>query len=243
MNIDIEGLKEIERTKNKSNGFSDSLLLSSFISTIDNIIAIGNKMSKSEMAMFINSFQYWILNRSKKKSTKRCLPGTILEVELGFAYKPETPYRHSALVIKEYKDKVLIVPSTSNKTFVKSAYHPIDNPSGNKSYRKVGKSDGFDHDCVLALDDFKTISKNRIISTCGSIDVDSDDCLYKEIRRTLLYTIFNEETSEFEQRIENLNDEIAKKQEEIHKQKEKVSSLFGKIHQKNLYIQKLTKKK
>lgn len=157
------------------------------------------------MAMFINSIQHWIFERGKKRKSKKCSSGTIIELELVLPYKTETPYRHSALVIKEYKNKVLIVPSTSKKDFLEVAYHPIDKPNGNKTYRKVGKEDGFDHDCVLILNDFKVVSKNRIISTCGIVDTISDNCLYKEIKRTLLNDIFEEEVYEYENKIEEMN--------------------------------------
>lgn len=70
MQIDINGLKNIEREKRKSKAFYDSLILSSFISIIDNIIVIGSNMNKTEMAMFINSIQHWIFERGKKRNLK-----------------------------------------------------------------------------------------------------------------------------------------------------------------------------
>lgn len=48
MQIDINGLKNIEREKRKSKAFYDSLILSSFISIIDNIIVIGSNRIKQK---------------------------------------------------------------------------------------------------------------------------------------------------------------------------------------------------
>ena len=229
MNIDINKIKNIEKEKKKAKAFSESLLLSSFISLINNVIEMGSKMNVSEMAMFIDSMQSWINNRGKKKSSKKCSPGTIVEVDFGLSYKTETPYRHSALVIKEYQNKVLIVPSTSRKDFLKVAYHPIDNIDGDKIFRKVGKDDCFDHDCVLILNDFKIVSKNRIMSTCGIIDTTSENCLYKEIRNTIMNDVFSDEVSMYESQISKLECTINSYKETVYKKKSIIDALYKKI--------------
>lgn len=243
MNIDTGKLKNIEKAKLTAKAFSDSILLSSFLSIINNIIEIGSKMNKIEMAMFTNSMQYWIQGRDKKKSSKKCSPGTIVEVEFGLSYKTETPYRHSALVIKEYQNKILVIPSTSRKEFLEIAFHPIDNPGGDKDFRKVGKSDNFDHDCVLVLNDFKMISKNRIISTCGQVNMDSDDCLCNEVRQALLNNVFEEEIQAYKDEIVNLNNTIESYKQTVYDKKNIINALYKKIEYKDKYIKKLKNKK
>ncbi len=242
MNIDSEELKGIQRTKVSYKAFSDSTLLSSFLAIINNIIEMGSKMNNIEMAMFTDSIQHWIKSRNKKKSSKRCSPGTIIEVEFGLSYKIETPYRHSALVIKDYQNKVLVVPCTSHKEFVDIAYHPQKRPDGDKNYRLVGTEDNFDHDCVLVLNDIKTVSKNRIISTCGKIDTESENSAYYEIRKIILNDIFSNEIQNYEKEIYELNNTIESYRETVYTKKGIIDSLYRTIEMKEKHIQKLENK-
>lgn len=194
-------------------------------------------MSVTEMARFSNSIDKWMLSRTKKKSRRRCPPGTIIEVEFGLPFKGETPYRHSAMVIHEYETKVLVCPSTSNKDLWGKAYHPISNPDGSKQFYRVDKSDGFDHECVLSLVECKSISKNRIIETYGIVDVKSEESAYKQIRKILFYEIFPEEIKEYEQQITELEKVIDDKNQIITNKNKKIKELYSKIshYRKKLY--------
>lgn len=235
MDIDREKLKKLEKSKTNRRAFSDSLVLSSFLKIMYSFIEVGSKMSIVEMARFTNAINHWIKGRSAKKKTRNCAEGTIIEVEFGLTYKTETPYRHSALVVKEYKNKVMVIPSTSKQDYWDEGFHPTSNPTGNKEYFRVTITDGFDHDCVLAMNDFKIVSKNRIISTCGNMDISSGNCLYKQIRKILLYDIFADEIKEYEDKISNL-DEI------IQEKKETIQSLHSTIRRKNAILSKVTSK-
>lgn len=243
MNINTEELKNIQKAKISFKAFNDSILLSSFLGVINNIIEIGSKMNNIEMAMFSDSIQHWVKGRDKKKSSKKCAVGTIVEVEFGLPYKMETPYRHSALVIKEYHNKVLVIPCTSHKEFVDVAYHPIKRPDGDNNFRLVGTEDNFDHDCVLVLNEFKIISKSRIISTCGKINMESECCAYYEIRRTILNEVFGEEIQLYEKEIEQLNDIIESYKETVYNKKGIIDSLYKTIDAKDRYIKKLENRK
>lgn len=233
MDIDRDKLKNIEKSKSRKKAFSDSLVLSSYLKIVHKIIEIGSKMSMVEMARFTNSIDHWIKNRPANKKSRHCSEGTIIEAEFGLTYKTETPYRHSALVIKEYPNKVIVIPSTSKSDYWDHAFHPLSNPNGNKEYFRVTTTDGFDHNCVLVMNDLKTISKNRIISTCGRMDTLSEDCIYKQIRKLLLNDIFSEEVNEYEDRISTLKSNI-------QNNKEKIQSLFSTIRRKNIILSKTT---
>lgn len=82
---------------------------------------------------------------------------------------------------------------------------------------------------MLILNDFKVVSKNRIISTCGIVDTISDNCLYKEIKRTLLNDIFEEEVYEYENKIEEMNKIIESEKENIRGKREKLILFIGKL--------------
>ena len=142
MDIDREKLKKFEKSKTRKKAFTDSLVLSSFLKIMHAFIEVGSKMSIVEMARFTNSIDHWIKGRSAKKKTRNCSEGTIVEVEFGLTYKTETPYRHSALVIKEYSNKVVVIPSTSKQEYWDKGYHPTSNPSGDKEYFRVTVTDG-----------------------------------------------------------------------------------------------------
>lgn len=234
MNIDRDELKNIEKSKSKKKAFSDSLVLSSYLKIVHKLIETGSKMSMVEMARFTNSVDHWIKNRPANKKSRHCSEGTIIEAEFGLTYKTETPYRHSALVIKEYSNKVVVIPSTSKTDYWDNAFHPLSNPNGNKEYFRVTTTDGFDHNCVLVMNDFKTISKNRIISTCGYMDIISENCVYKQIRELLLNDIFSEEIKEYE-------DKISALENNIQDDKDKIQSLFSTIRRKNAILSKITK--
>lgn len=243
VNIDSKELRNIEKEKITTKAFADSILLSSFLKVIHNIIEVGSKINNLEMAMLIDSINHWIIGRGEKKKGKKYSPGTIIEVEFGLSYKTETPYRHSAIVIKDLTNKVLVVPSTSKSDFVNKAYHPIDNPDGDIHFRKVGENDNFDHDCVLIMNDMKTISKNRIISICGFIETQEENCLYKEIRRNLLKIYFDEEMQEYEEKISELNNTVSSYKETVYNKKGIIDSLYKIIDKKDRYIKRLEKHK
>lgn len=228
MDIDREKLKKFEKSKTRKKAFTDSLVLSSFLKIMHAFIEVGSKMSIVEMARFTNSIDHWIKGRSAKKKTRNCSEGTIVEVEFGLTYKTETPYRHSALVIKEYANKVVVIPSTSKQEYWDKGYHPTSNPSGDKEYFRVTVTDGFDHNCVLSMNDYKTISKNRIISTCGNMDISSESCLYRQIRKILLHDIFADEIKEYEEKIVEME--------------ETIKSLFSTIRRKNIILTKVINK-
>lgn len=241
MNIDSRELRKIEKEKITSKAFMDSILLSSFLKVIHNIIEVGSKINNLEMAMLTDSINHWIIGRNEKKKSKKYLSGTIIEVEFGLSYKTETPYRHSAIVIKDLTNKVLVVPSTSKQEFIKRAYHPIDNPNGDIHFRKVDENDNFDHECVLTLNDMRTISKNRIISICGFIETQDKNCLYKEIKQNLLKIYFDEEIQEYESKIHELNDDINSYKETVYNKKGIIDSLYKTIDKKERYIKRLEK--
>ena len=243
MNINSSELRKIQKEKKSFKAFNDSPLLSSFIGVVNNIIELGSNMNSIEMSMFSDSINYWMKARRKKKSSKKCDPGTIVEIEYGLPYKTEIPYRHSGLVIKSYDNKILVVPCTSHKDFLDKAYHPIDNPNGDIAYRKVGIEENFDHDCVLVLDDFKVISKNRIISTCGQVNMDTEESVYYEVRNTIFHNVFTNEIKQYEDEILRLNNVIDSYKMTVYNKKGIIDSLYKTIASQNRKIEKLQKNK
>lgn len=132
-------------------------------SLVSNYMVKHNTFKEKESALHIISMQNWI---QKKELTTSATPpdyGQIWLTDLGSTYKPECAYTHPAVVIEMIGNMVLVVPSTTSPQLLADAYHPTDNPNGNKFYRKVGAPEGFAIPGVLILSNIRAISRGRLL--------------------------------------------------------------------------------
>lgn len=237
MKIDYDKLLEIavDPDSRSKNAFDTSVVLSSYIKTISNLIFSSEKFSESEMAMVVSSLNRWAVGKDIIMK-KRYSVGTIVQVELGNNFSPELSYRHPAVILSDLGCYVFVVPVTSNPSFIKNAYHPIDNPTGKWCYRKVGVAEGFAHDCVLMLDSAKSISKTRIIKEVGKISGDISDAnnLFREVRETIIKNYFFKEWLEYQ----NIKESYEKVKEENKSLKES----YIKICEENKLLKSLYNK-
>lgn len=160
-------------------------------------------------------------------------------VDLGLSYAPELSYGHPALVLEEWKNLMFIVPATSSSSKLMQAYHPTDNPEGKWYYRKVGRVDGFAHDCVLIINNAKIISKSSILSPMGKLTCDLHDetQLFREVKNTLLKHLFYREWSANQ----NLNQAYNELQENFNLLMEEKNLAESKIHTLEQQIKELQK--
>lgn len=116
-------------------------------------------------------------------------------VDWNINYNPELSYIHPCLIIEDINNMISVLPISSSH--IDEAYHPDTNPTGNKFYRKVDKSDGFKKECVIFLDGLKVISKSRIINKIGALicDLKDENGLFREIRWQLYQMYFPYEYS------------------------------------------------
>lgn len=171
-----------------------SEVLSSYMQMLSNLIFSAERLSESEMAMIISSLNRWITK--KDISVNRSFGvGKIVQMEWGNNFSPELSYKHPAVIIEEWANTVLVIPTTSTPSKVTDAYHPTDNPSGKWYYRKVGAAEGFAHDCALILNNAKILSKSRITSVSGIIagNLNDDNNVFREIRKTMIQYFFSKE--------------------------------------------------
>ena len=171
-----------------------SEVLSSYMQMLSNLIFSAERLSESEMAMIISSLNRWITK--KDISVNRSFGvGKIVQMEWGNNFSPELSYKHPAVIIEEWANTVLVIPTTSTPSKVTDAYHPTDNPSGKWYYRKVGIAEGFAHDCALILNNAKILSKSRITSVSGIIagNLNDDNNVFREIRKTMIQHFFSKE--------------------------------------------------
>ena len=126
--------------------------------------------------------------------------GDIFYADLGINYKPEFSYHHPVVILEKIGGMYLVVPVSTTPDNIKNAFHPIDNPDGNKMMRKVygndmgDKSDGFEKTGAILLSDIKVISAGRLISKKGKLkNINLQDSLFKEIKNTLFKLAFPKE--------------------------------------------------
>ncbi len=196
MQIDYEKLATIatDPTSRSTMAKNTSEVLASYLQILSNLIYASERLSESEMAMIISSLNRWITKKEISVDQSYGI-GKIVQLEWGNNFSHELSYKHPAIIIEEWKNTVLVIPTTSTPSKVAIAYHPIENPSGKWYYRKVGVADGFAHDCALILNNAKILSKARITSISGSITGNlNDNCnVFREIRKTMIQNFFKKE--------------------------------------------------
>lgn len=106
---------------------------------------------------------------------------------------------------------------TSGVKYFSNCYHPINNSTASKKYRQALKSEGFEKDCVLKLNDAKFFSPGRIDKETVSINAD----ILNQIQEQL----FSIQFPELYQKFYNLLKKIEKYEKQVSNQKELVSQL------------------
>ncbi|MCM1232107.1 MAG: hypothetical protein NC489_18455 [Ruminococcus flavefaciens] len=206
MQIDYELLKRISlEPKNKSkNAFEDSIILSSCLKLFSNIIFELQSLKVNEVALFIHSMNHWITNK-KHSVSKKYKAGTIVEYECGLNYQDELSYRHTGLVIEEFDKKIVIIPSSSTQSLIDKS---SKKENGLWYYVLVGISEGFNHDCVLLLNDMKTVSKKRVIGSFSNItESESGKLLFNDIKIQLMRHYFSKQVLDNEITIKDLKED------------------------------------
>lgn len=125
------------------------------------------KQNAYDAASIIFSDANWIKNGDKTDFIEH---GVKKKVKIGYTYyidygnnfNGEIGYYHHGLCIGKNNDKVLIVPTITGANIFANCYHPINNPNSKRNKRQALKSEGFNKDCVLLINDTKYISAGRI---------------------------------------------------------------------------------
>lgn len=213
MRIDYNKLSSIavDPTSRTTLAKDTSEVLASYLQLLSDLIFACDSLTESEMAMIIHSLDRWVKNKISI-STKKYKVGSIVQLDWGINYSPELSYKHPALVIEEWTNTVLVIPTTSNASAVANAYHPIDNPNGKWYYRKVGTAEGFAHDCALIINNAKIVSKARILSISGNItsDISKPENVFREVKGTMIKNFFSKEWAEHKKLEEAYNKEVEK---------------------------------
>ncbi len=155
-------------TKISSND-KHEILHALILSNINNQETIINSNAYTA-ASLIKSEHNWLKRKDYKKytpaknGTKKLSYGQVCFIEFGKAYHSEMAYCHCGLYVGKYNGKCFVVPITSVLKNYSDCYHPIDNKTGDKAFRRAKEDEGFLKKCILQMNDAKFISVGRIIA-------------------------------------------------------------------------------
>lgn len=183
----------------KNTKATDNTIISkSFLALFTKLINKFERSTSYQTGIFIKSMSDWLdrKNNNEPRDSKitDINPGDIYMIDWNISYSPELSYEHPCLVLKNMEDFLLVLPVCGQKSYIEIAYHPTKNPDGNKNYRLVDTSDGFKKECVIHINQLKTISKERILSKIGVISSSNDEYnLFDEIISSVIDKYFYEE--------------------------------------------------
>lgn len=215
MNIPFKKLAEYLKNNTSkckaTKAYENNIVTHSLLGIIAKLINRFENCTEYEIGLFVRSFDKWldrkdVVNTPENSTVVQV--GDICMVDWNINYNPELSYIHPCLIMEDINNMISVLPISSSH--IDEAYHPDTNPTGNKFYRKVDKSDGFKKECVVFLDGLKVISKSRIINKIGELtcDLKDEDGLFREIRWQLCQMYFPYETSIFSSTIEEKNNRI-----------------------------------
>lgn len=204
--------------------------LSEYTAFIANYIETSHDLSAEELAMSVMSMQNWLTKKNYTKCKEPVELGDIFIADLGNSYKPECAYPHPVVILEKIGGLLLVAPVSSVSNIISSSYHPQDNPTGNKFYRRVYESDGFNKTCAIIVSNIRTISPGRLLGRKkGSLkDINNPNSIFVEVKEKAFELCFPKQFINYrhlKEGYDKLQEEYNKLQEEYAKLQEKVDNL------------------
>jgi hypothetical protein len=132
--------------------------------------------------------------------------GDVYIFEFEKAIIPEIAYVHMGIVIRKSHQYLYVYPITSKKssnTVYNNAYHPIDNPNGDKKYYLIKQIDFphmLQHDSIIKICDLKTISTKRQINyICNPLDTSIGEEIMNDIEDFVIVNMLPRKSHQFNQ--------------------------------------------
>lgn len=198
------------------------------------------KLKENELSMLICSLSTWMKksnftqyktydNTKNMMIEKEINIGDICFADLGINFKPECSYAHPVLVVEKVDNLLVVIPTSTNKEKIQNAYD-FENKTGKWFYVKANKSNGFNGECALMLNNLKTISKSRIIEKKNIIDNGNfkDGSLFYNVKELLFKNYFPKHNIKLYNTLVKLSekeDEISKLHNEIDELKKEIKLL------------------
>lgn len=189
------------------------------------------KVKEDELVEITKSLQNWTYKRKHQEYKEfsngsmvvsQVVEGDIFIADLGMNFQ-ELAYCHPVIVMEIIDNKALVLPLTSTISKINTAYHPSSNPNGDRNYRKVFQSDGFEVDSAIIINEMRLISKGRLIERKGRIneDITHENSIFLEVKESSFQKFFSSNAQKIfslEQEIIELNNkikELEEKQEQM----------------------------
>jgi hypothetical protein len=212
-------------------------------SLVSNYMTKHNTFKEKESALHIVSMQNWIQKKEVITSTITPDYGQIWLTDLGSNYKPECSYAHPTVVVEMVGNMVMIIPTTTSPQLLADAYHPIDNPTGNKFLRKVGAAEGFANPGVLLISNMRAISRGRLLDLKGVMTgVTDKSSVFWEIKNRAFEFTFpkknieiynlnqaNQQITEERDRLQQEKEELDQKNQDLERQLDDLKKKFGEV--------------
>lgn len=218
--VAVDNLSKQPNSKNTS-GTQDTSLYPIYIHSLTNLSDLTRNYSTYEMAHWTNYADRFCDSKiSTTPNTTGYKRGSIVFVDLGagnFGHEPS--YTHPAVVLQQNKYSIMVAPCSSKK------YN-----KGISSIIDATTSDGFSINTGIQTDSIRWISKDRVISTHGTVSnsiLDAIDKVLLNIIPTYKREIRNKDTiiSQLESEKATLESENISLKEELEKLKTKISEL------------------
>lgn len=202
-----------------------------------------NKFEKTkayQTGLFTKSMNDWLdrsdNNNEPMNNITEIFKGDILMVNWNLNYSPELSYEHPCVVMEQINDFIFVLPVSSQKQYIELGYEPINKPDGDKNYRIVNKSDGFQKECVIHINQAKVISTTRILYKMGSLVIDENGKseLFSELKEEMINKYF---PSEYNKLLEDI-DECHKRIEYLSIQRKSNQSRADKLRNENNKLKK-----
>jgi len=196
----------VNKTTNAEDSLDIMIALLDYQDNFEELVRTNNNYSATNVLLSDNN---WMRRKNVDTYRDPIGEGNIFITDFGKAYKGECAYIHFSLCVRVYRDKVFVIPTTSNVNMFAKAFHPADNRSGNYWLRRGNKTEGFSKNCTLLLNDAKFISLGRIIKALPPINADA----LESIKKHLFSVNFPNYEKEFVNRaneIENLREDKEK---------------------------------
>lgn len=255
MNIPLRELKD--ELKNNSeeckniNSYDNIIISKSVFGLLSRLINKFENSKSYQTGLFIKSINDWLDRKDNNSPLHYDGPisvGDIYMVDWNIGYSPELCYEHPCVIISEFEDFVFVLPVSGQKAYIDIGFHPTKNKDGDKNYRIVNMEDGFNKECVIHVNQPKTISKTRILYKMGSLSIndDGESKLLNEIKLEMInkyfpneYNSILEENNSYKRKIEYLANQRKRNQSRADKYRNENEILKDKLLELESILDKL----
>ena len=256
MQIPIRELKNelrdnVDKCKN-TQSYDNVIVSKSVLGLFSKLINKFEKSKSYQTGLFIKSMEDWLDRHNNDhqpldKNIVTISVGDIFMLDWNLSYSPELSYEHPCVVINEIDDFLFVLPVSGQKQYIEIGYHPVDKKDGNRNYRIVDVSDGFNKRCVIHINQAKIISKTRILYRMGTLQINEDGrCpLLEEIKNEMLnkyfpneYNKLFEENNEYRRRIEYLSTQRKSNQSRADKYRNEIIALKNELNELKSIVDK-----